>query len=65
MFRLRGRDPTDVVGVSTEEYAAGRTLAPRPRHSTLDLGKLEATGFVPTPAGTALAAYVAALPPAD
>lgn len=40
VFAEEGRDPADVTGVSTEEYAAaqaaaGKTLAPRPRHSTL------------------------------
>lgn len=40
VFAEEGRDPADVVGISTEEYrsdqaAAGRVVAPRPRHSTL------------------------------
>jgi dTDP-4-dehydrorhamnose 3,5-epimerase len=64
VFRLRGRDPDDVTGVSTEDYFAHRRGAPRPRHSMLDLSRLEATGFVPKDAGDALRAYVAALPPA-
>lgn len=45
VFTLRGRDPHDVTGCTTTEWAAGRQLAPRPTHSTLDLTKLEATGF--------------------
>ena len=66
IFRLRGRDPGDVRHVSTEEYAAGagRVLAPRPRHSTLDLAKVEGTGFRPSDQWKSLRAYVAALPPA-
>lgn len=38
-----------VVPVSTEAYysEASGPVAPRPRHSTLDLSKLEATGFTP------------------
>ena len=49
VFRLCGRDPADVVPVSTSEYAEGRGVAPRPRHSGLDLQKICATGFVPRP----------------
>lgn len=47
VFSLRGRDPEDVTPVSTAEYAAGKAVAPRPAHSTLDLSRLEATGFRP------------------
>ena len=57
VFRLKGRDPEDVTGVSTEEYFAGKAAAPRPRHSVFDLSRLEATGFTPTEAWTALASY--------
>ncbi|WP_293786417.1 NAD(P)-dependent oxidoreductase, partial [uncultured Aeromicrobium sp.] len=38
VFAEEGRDPADVTGVSTEEYAAGKLTAPRPRHSTLAQG---------------------------
>ena len=34
-------------------------MAPRPVHSTLSLAKLEATGFRPADATTALDAYLA------
>lgn len=34
-FVAEGRDPGDVIGVSTESYGADKQLAPRPRHSTL------------------------------
>jgi len=59
VFDLSGRDPGDVTPVSTEEYAAGKQLAPRPRHSTLGLARLEATGFTPRDAWEQLAEYVA------
>lgn len=58
VFELSGRDPADVTAVSTEEYAAGKDLAPRPRHSTLSLAKLEATGFTPRDADEALTEYL-------
>ncbi|SER36002.1 sugar nucleotide-binding protein [Microlunatus flavus] len=58
VFALRGRDPGDVTPVSTEAYGAGKQLAPRPRHSTLDLSRLEATGFVPEDAAEALRRYL-------
>ena len=61
MFRLKGRDPEDVTGVSTEDYFAGKAAAPRPRHSMFDLAKLEATGFEPDDARAALSSYVAGL----
>ena len=35
-FVAEGRDPNDVIGVSTEVYGKGKDLAPRPRHSALD-----------------------------
>ncbi len=63
VFLARGRDADDVTPVTTEEYAAGKQLAPRPRHSTMDLSRLEATGFTPTDGATGLAAYLATLPP--
>jgi dTDP-4-dehydrorhamnose reductase/dTDP-4-dehydrorhamnose 3,5-epimerase len=58
VFELAGRDPDDVTPVSTEEYAAGRDLAPRPRSSTMSLAKLEATGFSPRPAWDSLTDYL-------
>jgi dTDP-4-dehydrorhamnose 3,5-epimerase len=57
VFAARGRDPDDVREISTEEYAAGRAVAPRPRSSVLSLARLEATGFRPTDAREALRAY--------
>jgi len=58
VFKHSGRDPGDVIPVTTEEYAAGKRLAPRPRHSTLSLAKLEETGFTPRPALDSLMSYV-------
>ncbi|GAB3282258.1 hypothetical protein GCM10027449_24080 [Sinomonas notoginsengisoli] len=48
MFAVLGRHPGDVERVSTAEYLKDKPhSAPRPLHSTLDLRKLEATGFTP------------------
>lgn len=49
IFEIAGHDPDRVTGVSTEEYfaSAAGPVAPRPRNSVLDLGKITATGFVP------------------
>ena len=61
VFRAVGRDPQDVTPVSTEEYAAGKQMAPRPQRSTLRLEKIEATGFRPVPMSQALADYLETL----
>jgi dTDP-4-dehydrorhamnose 3,5-epimerase len=60
VFRLSGRDPADVIRVSTAAYADGKDLAPRPVHSTLALDKITAAGFRPEEAGPALRRYLAA-----
>ena len=60
VFQHRGRAQSDVTRVSTEEYAAGRSLAPRPRNSVLDLSKIAATGFHPEDAMRALTRYLTA-----
>ena len=57
VFALRGRDPHDVREISSEQYAAGRVVAPRPRSSVLSLSRLEATGFRPRDAREALGDY--------
>ena len=57
-----GRSAEDVPPISTREYAAGRALATRPLNSTLDLSKIEATGFAPRDALATLAAYLAETP---
>lgn len=48
VYELKGHNPADVTGVTTEEYFAGKEgIAPRPLWSMLDLSKIEATGFIP------------------
>ncbi|MDF9715009.1 sugar nucleotide-binding protein [Nocardioides sp. ChNu-153] len=58
VYELAGRSADDVTPITTEEYEAGKTLAPRPRNSALDLAKVEATGFVPRDALEQLEEYV-------
>ena len=64
VFRLSGRDPGDVRPVSTQEYAAGRPLAPRPGNSLLSTAKIQATGFTPGAALAALTDYCSETEPA-
>lgn len=66
VFALRGRSRDDVTAVTTAAYEAGlgdRVSAPRPRHSTLALDKLVATGYEPAAQMEALGAYVSRLGP--
>jgi dTDP-4-dehydrorhamnose 3,5-epimerase len=63
VFALCGRDVEDVTPVTTEEYAAGRDLAPRPPSSMLALDRIRATGFEPRDALTALRDYWASSRP--
>lgn len=58
VFSHVGRAASDVTPVSTETYTAARPSAPRPRHSTLDLTRLRATGFEPEDATEALVRYL-------
>lgn len=60
VFELSGRSAADVSSVTTEEYFAGKELAPRPLHSVMDLSKVRATGFEPEDARVALERYVRA-----
>ncbi|WP_300406193.1 bifunctional dTDP-4-dehydrorhamnose 3,5-epimerase family protein/NAD(P)-dependent oxidoreductase [Nocardioides sp.] len=59
VFARCGRERSDVRRVSTQEYAAGKQLAPRPAHSLLDLDKLAAAGVSMPDALDALDAYLA------
>ncbi|HEX5089571.1 MAG TPA: bifunctional dTDP-4-dehydrorhamnose 3,5-epimerase family protein/NAD(P)-dependent oxidoreductase [Nocardioides sp.] len=59
VFELCGRSRDDVTPVSTEDYFAGKDLAPRPLRSVMDLSKLRATGFEPEDAMSALRRYLA------
>lgn len=61
VFARVGRDPADVRPISTDAYGQGKQLAARPQHSTLDLTRIKATGFVPPDADTELAAYLSQL----
>ncbi|WP_257181594.1 bifunctional dTDP-4-dehydrorhamnose 3,5-epimerase family protein/NAD(P)-dependent oxidoreductase [Corynebacterium cystitidis] len=57
-----GHDPASVHPVSTEEYAQlVDPEATRPKNSTFDLSKIEATGFRPSNWRAALALYLATL----
>lgn len=58
VFELCGRSRADVSPTDTASYGAGKTLSPRPLHSTLDLSRIEATGFEPEDAGVALRRYL-------
>jgi dTDP-4-dehydrorhamnose 3,5-epimerase/reductase len=58
VFQARGRDAASVSGVTTTEYAAGKSLAPRPRHSMLSLDKIISSGFQPADASSELQAYL-------
>ena len=61
VFQARGRDAASVSGVTTTEYAAGKSLAPRPRSSMLSLDKIISSGFQPADAMTELQAYLSSL----
>lgn len=48
VFNLAGFGELNVTNTTTEKYFAGKPgIAPRPLQSTLDLAKLEQTGFAP------------------
>ena len=60
IFSFAGRDPGDVSAVSTAAWASSqnRPVAPRPRHSTLDLGRISSTGFKPPAAADRLRSWL-------
>jgi dTDP-4-dehydrorhamnose 3,5-epimerase len=58
VFVARGRPADAITPVSTEEYGAGRNMAPRPRNSVLDLTRIRSTGFVPVDGSQALDDYL-------
>jgi dTDP-4-dehydrorhamnose reductase/dTDP-4-dehydrorhamnose 3,5-epimerase len=58
VFAARGRTASAVAGLTTQAYAAGKQLAPRPRYSTLSLDKIKAAGFAPRPGPELLRAYL-------
>jgi dTDP-4-dehydrorhamnose 3,5-epimerase len=61
VYELAGHDPARVTPVTTAEYYAKAEgpVAPRPRNSVLDLGKIEDAGFSPADADERLRAYLA------
>jgi dTDP-4-dehydrorhamnose 3,5-epimerase/reductase len=60
VFSHLGHDPGRVRQVTSAEYFSGRpTIAPRPRYSTLDLTKIQASGFHPRLSHTLLPEYLA------
>jgi dTDP-4-dehydrorhamnose 3,5-epimerase/reductase len=61
VFRARGRDAASVRSVTTAEYAAGKSLAPRPEHSVLSLDKIISSGFRPADVMIQLQAYLSSL----
>jgi dTDP-4-dehydrorhamnose 3,5-epimerase/reductase len=62
VFVARGRPAAAVKDVTSEQYAAGKDLAPRPPNSTLNLDKIIATGLEPADAMTELDRYLSQLP---
>ena len=58
VFELVGAARGDVTGVSTEDYFRGKTAAPRPLNSVLELDKIKATGFAPADASRRLREYL-------
>jgi dTDP-4-dehydrorhamnose reductase/dTDP-4-dehydrorhamnose 3,5-epimerase len=61
VYAACGVEPSAVSGTTTAAYAAGKDLAPRPRHSTLSLEKITGTGFRPVEGLEVLRLYLAAL----
>ncbi|MFC8304077.1 sugar nucleotide-binding protein [Specibacter sp. NPDC057265] len=58
VYELTGHPRDSVTGVSTAKYFEGKQAAPRPLESTLELGKIKATGFKPATADKRLADYL-------
>lgn len=59
IFKALGRDELTVTNTTTEEYFSGKEgIAPRPLLSTLDLSKLQNTGFLSKNWKTELADYI-------
>jgi dTDP-4-dehydrorhamnose reductase len=63
IFALAGHDPARVTGASSDEYfaSAAGPVAPRPRNSALELGRVESIGFTPEAVDETLAVYVNAV----
>ena len=66
IFKLLGRDDLTVTDQTTADYFTGKPEAsPRPLNSTLELGKIEATGFTVHDWRADLKDYVATLTAAE
>lgn len=61
VYELTGHAASDVSPQSTDAYAEGKVVSPRPRHSALRLDRIKAAGFTPRDADAALQEYVAEL----
>jgi dTDP-4-dehydrorhamnose reductase len=61
VFEARGRDAASIKSVTTADYTTGKSLAPRPRHSTLSLDKIVSAGFRPADAMSQLQEYLSTL----
>jgi dTDP-4-dehydrorhamnose 3,5-epimerase len=46
-FKVAGIEGSLLTSISTREYGTGKSLAPRPAYSVLDLQKTKSTGFTP------------------
>ncbi|QDG67600.1 sugar nucleotide-binding protein [Pseudarthrobacter sp. NIBRBAC000502772] len=58
VYELSGASRESVTGVSTDVYFEGKSASPRPRHSSLALDKIKASGFAPDMSRARLAAYL-------
>lgn len=59
IYTLLGKNQSDIEGVTTAEYnSRNETTSPRPPESTLNLNKIESTGFMPRNWKTALEEYL-------
>ncbi|GHT80788.1 sugar nucleotide-binding protein [Actinomycetota bacterium] len=63
VFELAGKSPDDVSRITTyhydeKNYNPEKPISPRPANSTLNLDKIEATGFTPTDWETELTKYI-------
>jgi len=59
VFELAGHDSARITGVTTQKYYKGKGgIAPRPLQSTLNLAKIQSTGFAPRRWDTALREYL-------
>lgn len=59
VYELTGHSPDDVTGVSTEKYYEGKDgISPRPLQSTLNIAKIQSTGYAPRRWEEALLEYI-------